>query len=339
MSHDTGPDARPARSRFRSDLRDLLSLYRAEFQPTIGEWWQHISSLSTTLGIILGAILYFTKPRDETAMLNLVWQLPLIIFVCFVVITLFLIPYRELQKYRDKANETEGELRDEIKRLGTEHKRKLDEVANQLNTHFYRKVLPEETNKLKAQLTELMTKRNALKSQLHEERTEPYIKGEIKEVHIESWFPKDYAKQRSIVWFITAYVHIVNVRAMTTIKDYRLVLSVGGQDYEGHPVSLASYFITRKVERPVHLEVYIDEVQEDLADLRQFNLTPVERNIGREGWLRFKVSGIPIFEDDAPQRSDEMTLVLYIIDATDNSHSIHASSPWIQTGEIRRQRY
>lgn len=99
-------------------------------------------------------------------MLNLVWQIPLIIFVCFVVITLFLIPYRELQKYRDKANKTEVELRDEIKRLGTEHSRKLDEVTNQLNTHFYREVLPEETNKLKVQLTALMTEIDALKSQL-----------------------------------------------------------------------------------------------------------------------------------------------------------------------------
>lgn len=99
-------------------------------------------------------------------MLNLVWQIPLIIFVCFVVITLFLIPYRELQKYKDEANKTEGELRDEIKRLGTQHKQKLDEVTNQLNTHFYREVLPEETNNLKAQLTALMTERDALESQL-----------------------------------------------------------------------------------------------------------------------------------------------------------------------------
>jgi hypothetical protein len=185
---------------------------------------------------------------------------------------------------------------------------------------------------------EIEAERNALKLRLDEERTEPYIKGELKEVHIESWFPPDYAKQGSIVWYVTIYVHIVNLRAVTTIQDYRLALSVQGHEYEGHPVSLASYYITRRVERPVHLEIYIDEVEEALVDLRQFNLTPLEHNIGRAGWLRFKVSGIPILEDDAPQRSDEMSLVLYVVDAIGKSHSIPASSPWNQMGEIRRRR-
>jgi hypothetical protein len=311
--------------------REFFAFYRAQFAPTTIAEWGRAMALGTTLATLCSGVYYLFKKYivesgREATIVNLWWQFALIFFVCLVVARLILAPYR---KYKEIERQSRLRMR--------RRRDKWRQIINAL-----REKHRAEESKLKekgnAEVSKVKAERDAFKSQLDEERTEPYIKGTIKEVHIESWFPPGYAKQGSIVWHVTVHVHIVNLRAATTTQDYHLALSVRGHEYKGHSVSLASYYITRRVERPVHLETYIDEVEEDLVDLRQFNLTPLERNLGREGWLRFKVSGIPILEEDAPQRSDQMSLVLYVVDATGESHPIPASSPWNQTGEIRRRR-
>src|SRR5438874_468824 len=105
---------------FRSDLRELLSLYRTEFWPTSRNWWRRITALSTSLGIIIAAILYVTKPKEAAMremLLHLAWQVPLIGGACFVVISFFLVPYRKYKERDKQAVKSENELRAETGRL------------------------------------------------------------------------------------------------------------------------------------------------------------------------------------------------------------------------------
>jgi|ERR1044071_6304491 hypothetical protein len=91
----------------RADLRGLLSLYRADFWPTVKAWWGRIAALSTSLGIIISAIVYAANPEDaamKEMLLHLAWQVPLIGGLCFIVLSLFLVPYR---KYKEKAEEAD----------------------------------------------------------------------------------------------------------------------------------------------------------------------------------------------------------------------------------------
>lgn len=155
-----------------ADFRELLSLYRAEFCPTVKAWWGRICALSTTLGIIIAAILYYTKPR-ETAMKEMLaplwWQIPLMGGACFLVVSLFLVPYRKYKERDRDAVGKEKQRRVDIEALNEAHRKELEEAAQQ-NTYFYREVLPEETNKLKAQLTALIAERDLLRAEFDKPR-------------------------------------------------------------------------------------------------------------------------------------------------------------------------
>src|SRR5438105_10564349 len=132
-----------SRARFASAVRGFLSFYLGAFPTAFkraGLWALLVSSI---LGILFPLIrdLAKPKPEQEAAMSSLLWEIPLFIFGFFIVSILAYTPYLRFQQLKKKSADSEKQLREEIKRLGKEHARKLEEANNNQNTYFYREVL------------------------------------------------------------------------------------------------------------------------------------------------------------------------------------------------------
>jgi hypothetical protein len=106
-------------------------------------------------------------------MFSLLWQIPLTAGVTFFVIMfLFYVPYSKYQKLQKSLEEAESRFRAEIERLGKEHAKNLHDALNKERLYFYKEVLPEETDKLRMDLTAITTERDSLKLELVEKSTQ-----------------------------------------------------------------------------------------------------------------------------------------------------------------------
>ncbi len=166
------PDKLPSRRvRFAASVRSFFSFYFSGLTPIFSGSWKWTATASTLLAVIVPLIHDFLKPQPSAAagMFSLLWQIPLTAGVTFFVIMfLFYVPYSKYQKLQKSSKEAESRFRAEIKQLGKEHAKNLQEALNKERLYFYKEVLPEETDTLRAHLTVITTERDLLKLELGE---------------------------------------------------------------------------------------------------------------------------------------------------------------------------
>lgn len=112
----------------------LLRFYFASFPSAIKKSWAATATVSTLLGI---AVYFYrahsSKTPDEGFMNALGWQVPLVIFVCFLVLTTAYNAYRKYQRLERDNQATAGdylalqaEYQQILDRRDTEHKEQIE---------------------------------------------------------------------------------------------------------------------------------------------------------------------------------------------------------------------
>lgn len=172
--------------------------------------------------------------------------------------------------------------------------------------------------------TPFSTEVASLKAQLEEEKaknTKPDITGEIKEV----FFKKNYSMASGAIsehhyydydFFISVYV--ANHGAVTTIKNFKLILKSNGRPKDGDKMTLEGWHIQKQTGK------------EGLTDIEVYNDVPLEHS--RNGWLHFIVSEVQESRirhgEDDPM--PEMEIELYALDKYGTLHQLNGlpQSEW-----------
>ena len=114
----------------------------------------------------------------------------------------------------------------------------------------------------------------------HPTRTTPDLYGKIKEV---------YFKSTSDGLYITLRVLIGNRGADTTIQPFVLKFLLNDREHTAlQEDNVTDFSIVRPIDKPLWPSYSRETEAEELTDLSEDNLKPLERNGHREGWLRFK---------------------------------------------------
>jgi hypothetical protein len=161
----------------------------------------------------------------------------------------------------------------------------------------------------------------------------PDIKGEIEAVDVDGY--GDH--------FFSLKVRLTSGRAATTISGFKLTVAWGGQTYQAEDAPVKEYFIERNVLHPMPFETQTDTRFFSLEDLAKDNGVLFVKGTHREGWLRFLVRGVPVFNSFSTSDGREQflkegaELVLTVFDGYGNSYPIRYVSPGVPQGiKIRR---
>jgi hypothetical protein len=302
--------------------------------PTVREWWGRIAALSTSLGIIISAFIYAAQPKDAAMrerLLHLAWQVPLIGGGFFILISLFLVPYRKYKERDKQAIKLEEELRAEIDSLGVEHKRKL-EAAVQDNTKYLYEEWGSKLSALTAERDRLNTENDNLKRQLER----PMLVGFFQDIQIHSWtkpdiededFSPEKVIERPRVWtmfppeptgtlVVTTVGFVNDSPTRTTLLNFSLTVKVGDKTFSTmYPYEMPE----SKGWTPPELEAQ-DKEREKANLINYLNppLKPVVRGHGVQGFLTFYLDGFMWQEFTA----EEWFFTLTIMDAWGGRHDI-----------------
>src|SRR6185295_9203826 len=103
-----------------------------------------------------------------------------------------------------------------------------------------------------------------------------------------------------------------------------------GREHIAREENVTRYCVFRHIDKPIWPSFTREDEWEELTDLSEHNLTPLERFRYREGWLRFRIPKLVAYS-----RHEGGEVTLEIVDATDKVVPLKASPPWHQTGVIR----
>lgn len=128
----------------------------------------------------------------------------------------------------------------------------------------------------------------------------PQIAVEMKEVHLD-------ANDRSADCFVHFTAHNSSRETPTLIQDYRMILTISGEQHEGYlakPAQLAHYEVVTRTRVTGAASRHRDwghiMMIEALVDIRSNIESPLETGEHVSGWLRFRFQDLPEWPEGEP---------------------------------------
>jgi hypothetical protein len=155
-----------------SFTRRFLTFYFGSFWAAFRHSWKWTATAATALGIVVPLLLHFAKLRQgqEGAVISLIWQIPVAIFLVLMVMMLFYVPFSNYEALKKRSADNETNLLDQLKTKGREIyglQKAAEEYVREVNHERQQKdYARKESSERQDQIIALIKERDSFKSQI-----------------------------------------------------------------------------------------------------------------------------------------------------------------------------